>query len=200
MKKSFLRPSLIFAFAGCFFLQLTSQPLAGQSKSEATEPNQKLTCNHPKFKNKSIIGICQQGHSCKQWTYTSNKQNGVRFDVGSECSGLYNFIWGPCRYIVYKSTGTSGSYEIYQKVDDITCNKNKKVTIAGSYFPNNTKCLIILYETAPSTVYNTIYYNSSSGTYCSNTGGTLIVTTGMSDNWRFTTLSFKGVSCGIESK
>ena len=54
--------SLLFLFAGGIY----AQNLPAQNLGEAKV----ATCNHPKFKNKEIIGICQQGHSCKKWVYT----------------------------------------------------------------------------------------------------------------------------------
>lgn len=181
--------SLLFLSAGSIHAQ--KQPAQNIREGKVA------TCNHPKFKNKEIIGICQQGHSCKKWVFNNKKQNGVKFNVGTNCPGLYNFALGPCRYIVYKQTGTSGTYEIYQKVEDFTCNKNSGVIISNAYFTNNTQFIIILYETPPGMVYNNIYWSpSGGGSICSNTSGTPINSTGVSDSWRFTTLSLQGGNCG----
>ncbi len=154
------------------------------------------TCNHPKFKNKEIIDQCSTGHSCQKWVITKNKQNAVKFNVGTDCPGLYNFALGPCRYIVYKQNGSSGGYEVYNKVDDFSCNKNTGVVISKSYFSNNTNFVILLYETTPGTVHNTIYWSGSGGgTYWSSPGTTYINNVGLSDTWKLTTLNFQGTSC-----
>lgn len=195
MKKTSFQSSinfvvLLFALSFCF-----ANPTFAQNET----PEVKASPNHPEFKNQVIGSACKTGHSCKTWTFTSGRFNGVVFDVKNQLDDFYNFAWwDKCRYVVYKYSGMDGSYEKYQKVDDFTCNKNQKVALYASYFSNNTKFVILLHETNPSSVYNLIHYNASG--YYLKTGSVYnpLPNPGnsRSDQWRFTTLSEQGKPCG----
>ncbi len=190
-----------------------SEPTADLSTADNSSQQSKAaaTCNYPKPKTITVGADCYgTNYPGSPLNTVISRQNAVKWVVGNDCGGLYNFVNGAVYYSIYRKTGTTtGTIGAFTGIIDVYTKQIVFATSVSSMYyagmPNNTAHVLISHEfnlaNYPTTIYRSTSGASSSFIY--TTLGTIPTSYGTGGvgaiyhNF-FTTGTNVGPSCGID--